>query len=39
MRKNRKKLILDLIGFGMMVLTTVIFGLWILHELSTQGGF
>jgi len=38
MRIKTKKLFLDLMGFSLIVLSSVLFGLWILHTLATQGG-
>ena len=41
MRIKTKKVFLDfldLLGFILIVLTSVVFGLWILHTLANQGG-
>jgi len=38
MRIKTKKVFLDLLGFILIVLTSAVFGLWILHTLATQGG-
>ena len=38
MRIKSKKVFLDLLGFILIVLTSVVFALWILHTLATQGG-
>ena len=38
MKIKSKKVFLDLLGFILIVLTSVVFGLWILHTLATQGG-